>query len=798
MSNPLMTRTCWLALLLLIAVTACHDDHDEPVAGRNWDVAWSDDKSEATIDIYGRYYSLYTNLVGEADSTLTLTCDADWLQLQHATLPADGIIQVLAQANEGGAGRMADIIVSSSRHPEQQVTLHIRQRGVSEDRENDENTDIMSDYRVGWGFNAFEEYKSLTSQRGRIIDPLKLARFDSDTTFKSVQEAVRAAEAFQVFSAWSVQEMSMKLTKEMTAQVNVVFVKKTVKRFSEVNKNTSRESACSYARLQKTVATRSMDEGALRYIIGEKQGDELPFTDGFRKAYERVMSSRGTEREAAVRDMIDTYGTHLIISASVGCKMDLCLTFEKSTSYEFRREVEETSKKVFGRTKKSRTEKVSEHLSCDLSNSNSIQVSGGSAELRSRLESSIRTLTDINVLEGDLVTAWLASVSTADLYDAQRRKDLDVVDFRFMPIWDLFSDVEAKAAVLTYVIDMSHRSDCDFNDRELGMDNYKIDLTDKSLANFSTAQNASLVRVARLDNGTPLVEVCQEYVPKVRSDKRIVVYYPILEGRTRIEQGIFRGDGEMSPCTLTFSDDDVYVDPIDGYGTGDILNTLYYVHGNLYAEDFGIAMQQRALTTTNEVFRVKNVSIPIVKIGAGYWTRRNMNESLQFGRPKDPNKLDGDYYIEELFRDNMLYTNVFYGNSSAFRKNYPGLFDDEKDIQSGQAIHWYLPMPKDISYLKSYIGKNTKSLFRGQVSGFDAQFAGCWGRYDILKNNAERTSEGYQYVNEYCFVPAKQTQYSGSVIVLGKDYTTRLIDIDSGKADWYPVRAFRTSYYTYK
>lgn len=128
----------------------------------------------------------------------------------------------------------------------------------------------------------------------------------------------------------------------------------------------------------------------------------------------------------------------------------------------------------------------------------------------------------------------------------------------------------------------------------------------------------------------------------------------------------------------------------------------------------------------------------------------------------------------------------------------PGLFDNEKDEQAGHAIHWYLPMPKDISNLKEYIGMNTKALFKGQVSGFDAQFAGLWGQWDVMNGNKAYPTENYYYVDQYCFIPAKQSQTSGSVLALGQNYTTQLIDIDSNKADWFPVRAFRTSYYTYK
>ena len=795
-----MNKYAALLFLLLVGLTGCHDHDDDLVDVAGWTVAWEDGGKEADIDLYGRYYSLYTVTTGKPDSTLTIATNADWLTVISTTLPADGIIQVLAEPNKDGKARTADIIVRSNSHPEQQTVLTIRQRGLGDDRTNDgDDPDPLSDFRVGWGFNAFEEYKSLNSQRGHIIDAVRLGRFDSDTTFHSMQETVRAVESFQVISAWSLQEMSMKLTKEMTSQTDILVVKKTTHRFSEVTKHSVSEQACSYARLQKTVVTRSMDEGALRYLVKEKGVTDLPFTDSFRKAYNKVLNSSGVQRENAIRELIDNYGTHLIISASAGCKMDLCLTFEKSSNYEFEKETEETSKKVFGRTKKTSNTKTSEHLTSDLSNQNSIQVSGGSDATRTRLLGTIKTLTNSKVLDGDLVVSWLASVSPNDLNDASRRKNLDVVDFRFMPIWELFADADAKANVQSYIMAMSSRSDCDFTDLELGIDNYVIDLKDANLAKFGTASNASLVRVARDKvRGTPLLQVCEEYVPKVRSDRRIVVYYPILEGRARIGQGVFRGDGDYPPAMLTFSEGEVYVDPIDDYGMGDILDTLYYVHGNLYSNSFGIAMQNIELKTTNEVFRIDKISTPILKIGSGYWTRRNVNESLWFGVPWDVNNPNGGFNIYEQIKDSMLFANVFYGNAPEFRERYPGLFDDEEDEQTREAIHWYGPKSQDLEQLHDYIGKNVKSLFKGQVSGFDAQFVGYWGSYDAFDPTKTYGTAAYHYAGDYCFIPAKNSPYDGHVMAVGANYTTRILTIDSNRANWYPIRAFRTSYFTYK
>ena len=771
-----------IGMMSLVVLGSCRKD-DLPEEAAQWKVAWSSGGELEELGVHGRYYSLYTTMTGSPDSVLTLSTDADWLRLMTETLPADGIIQLLAEANEDGEGRTATITVASAKKPEQQVTLTVRQRGLSDARENNEDSDPLSDYRVGWGFDAFDEYKSLKSQRGKIIDAARLGAFDSDTTFNSLQEVVRASETFNVMSAYSLEEMSRKLTKEMTTQVNVLFVKKTVRRYSEVNTESVRESACSYTRLQKTVSMRSMDEGAVRYLVSEKDVNHMPFTDEFRKAYLAITSSEGSERMQHIVDLIDNFGTHLIISASVGCKLDLCLTFDKSSDYEFEKEVEETSKKVFGRSSHSTNTRVSEHLTCDMSNSNSMQISGGAPILRDRLLTAIKTLTDVKTLDGDMVLEWMNSVSAKDLDDVQRRKHLDVVDFRFMPIWDLFSDASARADILSYILTRSERSDCGFTDRELGTDNYHFDLSDPNLAKFGTADNASLVRVARY-NGTPLMEICQEYVPKIRSDRRVTVYYPILEGRTRIGQGIFPGDGDNPPSTLTFSDGDVYVSIIEGYGIGAILTDLYYVHGNLYPESMGIGMQEVQLTTNNEVFRIVNFSTPIVKIGSGYWTRQNIQEASAFGR-------------QQRFQGS-IYSDIFYNDDSFYRQYHPGVFDNEEDELAGKAKYWYFPKTSDVLQLKSYIGNNTKALFHGQPSGFDAQFVGYIGWFDDLNGGQMASTQSIFYKDKCSFIVAKDNQQSGTALVLKPDYTLTPYALSAERQNMYPIRAFRTSYYRYK
>ena len=797
-------RSIYLLLMVLLALASCREDNP-PLPT----VAWSITMDDNVVECYERYYSLYAIQSGDVDTTLVLSTTADWLTLMADTLPGDGILQIHTEANTEVKGRTADIVVTSTTNPEHSALLTIYQRGLGDYDDNSTDTDPLSDYRVGWGFNAFEEYKSLNSLRGKVIDPALLAAFDSDTTFHSLQEVVRGREEFNIYTSHSLQEMSSVLTKTMTSETSFLGVKKTTQRYSKICTNDVKEQACAYARLQKTVATRSIDAGALLYLVGLNDGitpDRLPFTDGFRAKYDDIIQTANpSQRDELIKEMIDTFGTHLIVEASVGCMLDLVLTFEKQNSYDFEKTAEETCKKIFGRSSGNQSASTSEHTTCNINNSNAFQIKGGSTASKEALQDSISKMTTASQLSSDIVMNWLSGVSSSSLHNEEERKNLDVVDFRFIPIWKLFADNSVQSRIQEYVMEMSERSDCAFTDYELSTDNYCIDLrmdtqTTERMSSFKNENEETLVRIARV-NGVPILEIANEYVPKIRSDRRIIVYYPILKGRTRLGQGLFPGDGEGNrPAMLTFSNGEVYVNPIDGYGSYDVITKMYYIHGNLYESNYGVVKETPTeVKVSDEWFVVWGKKFPIVKIGEGYWTRKDVDESLEFGKPRDPNDENCEYDVLEDTINGVLYANIFWGNSYRFRYNHPGLFSAEEDpFVSGKRIHWYLPKIEDIRNMEEYIGKNCKALFMGQISGFDAQFNGYYGKYDDL-NGGKKYPNGYKvrYKGEYSFIASKEAQDVGEALILSPQYTLQRVSINKATSNMYPVRPFRTSYYTY-
>lgn len=783
-------------LLALLAFASCHDGDDfEPTLNGGWGISVDDES--LVIDRYRRYNNFTVTQNGEQDTALVVTADADWLTLTTDTLPQDGIVDFLAEENDGTKSRTANITLRSADNPEHTATISVRQKGMGD---YDDNSDKESDYAVGWGFNAYDEFKNSASVKGKIIDDAKLQAFDSDTTFNSIQGSMRGQSSFDIYTAYSLQEMSSTLTKTTEETSGFLFYKKTIKRYEKICTNKASEQLYGYARLTKVVAQRSIDQGALEYILNDEniiKSKRQPFTTEFREIFNDITGSSGTWQDSLIKTMLNRFGTHIIINASVGGAIDYMVTFSRSAASSFEQSCKEQCSRMFGRSSSSSDEKIAQSATSSVNNSNAIQISGGSEATRSALAKSIEGMTQADQLDSKKLADWDASISSSCLDNATSRKNLDIVDFLFIPIWKVFPTAELQNKVTSLVLEMGENSNTCFSDKELGVDNYSIDLTRSDFGSFGNTNSSTLVKVVYYNN-VPIVEICNEYVPQIRGDQRITVFYPIYNGRTRIGQGLFPGDGEGNPpAYLTFSDGSVYVNPIDGYGYNDKITTAYYLHGNIYDRDYGTALKKNNEIKVSEhylQFNGSNTKYPIVKIGSGYWTRCNIKENMQFGT-----KNRGIFKVHEKIIDGILFAEIFDTNKGTFLTNNSDMYGKSIDSISGKRTKWYLPVTEDRMNLTAYLGNNLKAMFKGQAAGFNAEFAGYWGHYDITTGQ-DLDAYDRRDKDTYCYLAFKQDIDSnkGDALLLTTDYTWKHASIMSANNNYYPVRLFRTNYFTYK
>ncbi len=814
-----------LLAVCLLALAACHDDDDDyPTGGTPWQAEVSEGD---LLSAENHYNTVGITLSGDvpAGATITLSTDADWLTLDADTLPSDGLFDVLPEANERGTTRDATLTLT--------CLADGSQRQVVLTQEGDDGSNADNDWHIGQGFSCFDDYMSEASLRRSVISVARLQALDGLSGVVSVQDAVRGEEDMEVYTARSLVEMQSVLTKTTETKVNALFYKKTVKRFTKVSTHSTSEQCYSYARINRVVGSRTMDEGNLRYLLHNKElvsSGDLPFTDDFYKAYRNITgATNDATRARAIRDMLNTYGTHIVVQASLGGAIDLVACYQRDDVTTLTETAETVSRKVFGRSSSSSSSSSESSVSSSFSAQGAITISGGSKAARTALENRVKQLSTGGSLSGTELDNWISTITSSAMNDGNQRKNLGVVSFRFIPIWDVFADQTISREVMAQVVGMAEQEKNNFSDKELGFDNYRLPLT-SALMDFSTSPDSTLVRLVYAkpsgsSEAVPIAEVCNEYVPTVRADRRITVVYPIVNGTTRITQGLFPGDGEGNrPAWLVFGGGDVYVNPIDGYGSTDHLDTIYYLHGSLYPTDMGVPLRNVQLTTQSHYLTLRyysyyyycykyspfyDVTYPVVKLGSIYWTRRNMHttDAQQWSHESRSAGLKEFNYmlyvrvagydprdVINTGLDVVLYR-TYYNDMGFYGVNKAVYSYDERWNRL-----WYYPRRSDLTDLQQYVGGHLKSLFAGQQSGFEAQFVGYYAIYDVLSNDWFSDDHwGVRYNGEQCFVVAKDDYYSEevTVLIISPDYTWRQVIDGNDDLSLYPVRLCRDPSFNY-
>lgn len=776
---------CLLVTLLTLFAAGCAADSPDAPGAETLEVGC--DLPE--IESYGRYYTVTLSGL-DPDEAYELTSDAEWLELSSATVGKDGILEFHVADNELPEGRRSAIRIASQSDPGKTGVLEIYQKGPG-DYEDNADTDPMADYRIGWGYNVFDAYQDRESVRGKVIDLGKLASLDSEDGFQSYQEAVRNSTEFFVESATSIQEMSSNLTRRMDKSSGFLGVRKTIRRFSQVCSQNISEQFCSYARMSKTVASRSIDAGAVYYIVSNLPEDKFPFSPEFMRVYQEISRPGCENLDKKITDMLNAFGTHVVVEANVGGFIDYVATFDRSQMHRYESLSEEYCKKVFSRQTGNISSSESEYVTSSISSSAAVSIKGGDGNKRKALENSVRRLSKLDAIPDRELQDWFASINFSS-----SGSGLDIIDFKIIPIWNLFKDFSLSQKIVAKVMQMQEQSNYAFTESELGTDCYRIDLDSRDfIFSNQSSPETSLVKIL-YSNGEPIMEVCEEYVPKIRTDRRIKVFYPIFSGKTSHAQGLFPGDGEGNrPAYLSFYDGEAYVSPIEDYGYYDKLHTAYYIHGNLYACDYGHTTKSPLNPVVRDhrlQFKESPVSYAVVKIGSGYWTRKYITEAMSFGF-----RSGGRFKTYEVVLDGILFADIYQTNKSGFLSINEEIYGQATDPSSGKQRLWYLPLAADRKSLTDYLGNNMKALFKGQASGFEAQFEGYFGSYDEHGNSLGSNQRRNR--NQRCYIPFKTGTAAGEgeALVLTPDYTWESI-VTSSSFNYYPVRLYRTSSFIHK
>lgn len=777
-----MKNTFYILILILIILTggfivSCHNDPylDEEASVITF--------SENVVDVLskGRYFTITVN----APDSMTVSCTADWIELESATVASKGKMVFYVMENADKKSREATIQVTTLRIPTATAELTVNQHGVEYNGDNDVASGALNkDFRVGWGYDICMDFMSDKSVTQPILDYDKLLAIEKEYGDAIVDESNRSKEEMDTYTAYSLAEMSRHMTSVQDSESSFFGLAKTVSRHVKITKTDTHESQVyGYARIMKIIATRHIDEAMLDDLVKTKANI---FTDDFLKLRNLVQKVPSVEN---VTTLLDRYGTHLVVLADIGGAIDYSINFKASRITDLEQSVTSSVQYILGKkTGDEETKKDTEARSSVINSELAITVMGGDNAIVSELKSSIPKLNENSQLDGKLLSAWMSSLDV-DYRKAEECKKLTVVKCKTLPIWTLFTEEMAVKIVKDKVLERVNNSSLSFDLEDFGIMQLREISISNEMISFNPSNTSTLVRIAYIDN-EPRVEICNEYVSGIRNDERVTVLYPIQFGMSNIRRGIFLGDGQGNPPAYITNTPEgmTYIRTIEGYGSKDRLQKVYYMGGTLYHKLDEIKPKQVSVTLKDVNLILsgdQRISYPIVKIGSGYWTRTYLRNKMGFGRPMQPNYPDAGYYYREYILNDLLYANYLYGHDPKYVN---------RDV-FGTSELWHMPTSNDLNCLLTTIGLNTKALFMDQVSGFDAQFKGYYGSYDI--SNGIQIGEFRMMGEDYSFIGFKDKLNSGSVMMIGARYELSRLPVAADQQNNYPIRLFRNSSFVY-
>ena len=424
------------------------------------------------------------------------------------------------------------------------------------------------------------------------------------------------------------------------------------------------------------------------------------------------------------RELIEDFGTHLLLKATLGGHLTYATTIDKSlasTESELKAAASASYKCSFIKADgsvsadmKKKYEDASESINTTLS------AMGGSFDALMKLQGSGGKDTDENVME------WLKSMKddkNKKVMAIPQREGADLI-----PLWELVSDSTRRAALKNY---METRMLQDFATTNL--ETTTSVMTKIGIGAFSN--DGTQVKEV-LKGGEVVAQICHEYVPGISQTERVTVIYPVADGKARYDMGYYVGDSTHRPgkVALNESGEPIYSEyknmPLGA------INTVYLCDLNFYTEknDKGYIDDSDVVSSTIEPLYFKD----------------KMSGATQ--------TVDHDYPVVKLFSHVWMREDYQKRMNNEFNYACPWLYSYD-NLNNMQVAGWKVPDVKDYDSIISILSKYTskcqpaEAMSVGGITGFDSDYrekawAEC-GAGKLYGNGLQTTivsaSQGFKY-----------------------------------------------------
>ena len=598
--------------------------------------------------------------------------------------------------NLEAAPRTGTMTVTFPEDPSQNKVIQLTQK----QRDNGENYDAevlgSATYGVGYGFDLTEGV-SPTSVRIPIVLKDKLQEAGMITV---------SARSVAEFHDYLVTGSTLKeLTNELKATMSLKWSGKGLE--TEAN-----------ATFKMNDYQKNTHEYALAYIDAiletlQVNGDPTNWADNGSLTDDAAKALSGEKDKYASTDqgffnLCQRYGTHVIVNATLGARARMSTVIDVSEvkkeydlkafgslSYKGIVEAKTTVDDTFKESFKENTSAMTSNLT----------VYGGSKTLAIKMSSS----------KGDQLaaaaTAWKEDLGTNE-------KSWTFVgvtnDNDLVPLWELISDKARAAALEEFVT--SGRYEAMKAAKEY---NYGEQIEIDEPATFVDT-GWSLIKEVTV-GGNRVALICNEYIPQIDAAQRVNVIYPVINGKTKWNLGLFVGNDLKAPMRVSTYGNTISLKPYAEMTKKGALQKVYLRGASFSAEPFDESTEivtsrkdsYRAYIATSDKSDDHN-SYSLVKWKNYVWLRDYYEGVIDVNNKKITDK-DIVRYYEQTELPTKTVTAYYYNPWKATRMNGENVVAPAGwDLPDAAKIEGYLDELQDY-------GLNAKMFAWGGVIGLNLE-----------------------------------------------------------------------------
>lgn len=427
------------------------------------------------------------------------------------------------------------------------ITLKQKAKSGSDDNFSAESVGNIT-YGVGYGFNVVTGVGA-HAIRSQIIKAQLL------TEGNYVQKAATSSASveFNTYTGSTVKELSSNFTASTDISVKGWGIEAEANAKFDMN-NYSKEEyqyAMSFVDVSKEQITITLNEDEW-YDWDDM--DEGCFT---RAAYKAI---NGENRKypsdnAGFKKLFDSYGTHVIKTATLGGRLTIATTINTSDISD------EYNVDAFAKLSYSGVVDVSAEVKEEYKNSFKNNSSACKTKI-SALGGSSAIFSDLSDLVGDgaktAANAWFESLkddeSTWTFIGIDNNDNL-------IPIWDLVEDGERAELMQEYFESGQYAQDVTKGvSYELGVQAVieealpEFDVFDTQIADIKIGDN----------NNKTVARVCNEFIPALDETAPVKVIYPVINGNVKWNMGWFVGNDYLPPHRVVNTNGKIKVEAIKG------------------------------------------------------------------------------------------------------------------------------------------------------------------------------------------------------------------------------------------